>query len=83
MSLSVNPNTVRDSSLVLDIDPANENTFRGPTTTNQITDSTPWAVYNNYGANITTTLTKTADTYRGFPVYVETITPQNPTTASH
>ena len=79
MSLSINPNTVRDSSLVLDIDPANELTFRGPVTQNFHSVPTNVIVYNNMGANISTTLTLLNETYRGGPIYRATYTPVNQT----
>jgi hypothetical protein len=79
MSLSINPNTVRDSSLVLDIDPANELTFRGPVTQNFHSVPTNVIVYNNQSANITTTLTLLNETYRGGPIYRATYTPVNQT----
>jgi hypothetical protein len=80
MSATNGPKIVKDG-LIVSLDSANDTTFKGIPTTNLTTDSNLF-IYNNGGANLTTSITKTTETYRGAPIWRATYTPVNATGVS-
>lgn len=78
MSISYNPGTIMNG-LEFFYDMSNtDKSWKGSPTTNLL-ESASLGIYNNVPSHVTCTLTQTSDTYRGVPVWLQTITP---TTAS-
>lgn len=67
------PNFIRDG-LVLSLDPSTLRSFKGIPTTNLVAN-TGLSIYNNVSGDVSATLTQTSLTYRGAPIWRQTLTP--------
>ena len=80
-TMSGGPNVV-SNGLILSFDAANIKSYKGVPTTNLLADASLF-IYNNVPAHVTVALTQTSDTYRGVPIWKETLTPTTATGVSY